>query len=272
MKVLMFFIGIINLANCSQSRQNKINNLPFSSGITQNYIKDKKQIENCFIENVEYFRKHHAYNFKIYVNSPDSLKQEYEEYYQKYPGANWDPANFFEPYASRYDLKQDKYVESPIPTEQQLTVTADTIVYSKDSLFCIALLVLHLHYDEIKDLEQKRDEDREYSAKAVVGYRVNAEEPFDIYPLKKHSVTGFESYKAASTMIKDLYFNRLKGIGSTGSIYEGMKFKQNIGDKDFFEKSPYFEKYDDNHFNFQMYRHLGKDYPYDYQHCTKFTQ
>lgn len=257
------------LANCSHSRQstNKKDNLSFSSGMVEDYIKDKKQIESCFIENVEYFRKYHRYDFKIYENSQDSLKQEYEKYYQKYPGANWDPANFFEPYASRFDLKQDKYVQSPIPTEKQLTVTTDTIVYSKDSLFCVAFLILNLHYDEIKDLEQKRDKDREYSAKAVIGYRTNTEEPFDIYPLKKHSVTGFESYKAASTMIKDLYFNRLKGIGSTGSVYEGMKFKQNVGDKDFFEKSPYFQKYNDKFFNFQMYRHLGKDYPFQYLSC-----
>jgi len=267
MKVIMFFIGIMILANCSQSRQNKIDNLAFSSGITENYSRDKKQIANCFIENVEYFRKYHRYDFKIYVNSSDSLKQEYEEYYQKYPGANRDPANFFEPYASRFDLKQDKYVKSPVPTEQQLTVTVDTIVYSQDSLFCVAFLVLHLHYDEIKGLEQKRDEDRGYSAKAVIGYRANADEPLNIYPLKKHSVIGFESYKAASTMIKDLYFNRLKGIGSTGSVYEGTKFKQNVGDKGFFKNSPYFQRYDDKFFNFQMYRHLGKDYPYNYQQC-----
>lgn len=269
MKTSIFILGIMILANCSHSRQstNKKDNLSFSSGMVENYTNDKNQIKNCFIENVEYFRKYHRYDLKIYVNSSDSLKQEYEEYYQKYPGANWDPANFFEPYASRFDLKQDKYVQSPIPTEKQLTVTTDTIVYSKDSLFCVAFLILNLHYDEIKDLEQKRDKDREYSAKAVIGYRTNTEEPFDIYPLKKHSVTGFESYKAASTMIKDLYFNRLKGIGSTGSVYEGMKFKQNVGDKDFFEKSPYFQKYNDKFFNFQMYRHLGKDYPFQYLSC-----
>lgn len=267
MKISIFIIGIMILANCSHSRQNNKNNLSFSSGIAEKYVKDKKQIESCFIENVEYFRKYHRYNFEKYVNSPDSLIQEHEEYYQKYPGADWDPANFFEPYASRFDLKQNKYVKSPISTEKQLTVTADTIVYSKDSLFCVAFLVLHLHYDEIKDLEQKRDKDREYSAKAVIGYRTSAEEPLTIYPLKKHSVTGFDSYESASAMIKDLYFKRLKGIGSTGSVFEGMKFEHNVGDKGFFEKSPYFQKYNDKYFNFQMYRHLGKDYPFQYLNC-----
>lgn len=68
-------------------------------------------------------------------------------------------------------------------------------------------------------------------------------------------------------MIKDLYFNRLKGIGSTGSIYEGMKFKQNIRDKDFFEKSPYFQKHESGLYNFQMYRYLGKDCFYEYLSC-----
>ena len=70
------------------------------------------------------------------------------------------------------------------------------------------------------------------------------------------------------SVIKDLYFNRLKGIGSTGSVYQGTHFKQNVGEKGFFEKSPYFQKYNDEFFNFQMYRHLGKDYPYQYLSCV----
>lgn len=269
MKAAVFLMGIVVFFNCFcfSHKTNKITNSISLADSNQNYIKDKKQLENCFIENVEYFRKYHREDLKIYVNSPDSVKQKYDQYYKKYPGADWDPANFFEPYSIRFDLKKDEYVNSPIPTEKQLTVTADTIVYSKDSLFCVALLVLYLHYDAVKGLEQMRDEGREFSAKAVIGYRVNAGEPFNIYPLTNHSVIGFESYEAASIMIKDLYFNRLKGT-TLGGIYRGMKFKQNVGDKDFFSKSPYFQKHKSGLYNFQMYRHLGKDYPYHYQQCV----
>ena len=71
-------------------------------------------------------------------------------------------------------------------------------MYHKDSLFCVAFLILHLHYDEIEGVEQMRKKDREYSAKAIIGFRSNIEEPFHIYPLRKHSVIGFESYEAAS--------------------------------------------------------------------------
>ena len=268
MRFFILLISILTFGNCSNSKQyeNKKKGLTLSPQMKIKYQKDKQQIADCFIKNVEYFRKYHRYDLR-FIRDSDSLRNIYEKHYKKYLGADWDPANFFEPYATRFDLKNDEYINSPIPTDQQLTVTTDTIVYSKNGLFCVAILVIHLHYDEVNNLEQKRDEDREYSAKAVIGYRTNIEKTFDIYPLKKHSVTGFESYDAASIMLRDLYFNKLKGIGSSGSVYEGMQFKQNIGGKDFFEKSPYFQKYDNKYYNFQMYRHLGKDYPYQYLNC-----
>ena len=244
-------------------------NLNFSPVKKEKYNKDKEQIADCFIDNVEYFRKYHRYDFEINVDSPDNVRKKYDDYYSKYPGADRDPANFFEPYATRYSLKEDKYVTSPLPSNEQLTVTSDTVFYSKDSLFCVTFLILKLHYADIEGMEQKRDDGRNYSAKAIIGYRNDTENPFDIYPLKNHSVIGFESYEAAAIMLEGLYFNKLKGRGSTGGIYEGKQFKQNVGDKDFFEKAPYFEKHKSGLFNFQMYRYLGKDYPYRYLHCGK---
>lgn len=268
MRFFILLISILILGNCSGSKQdkNRKESLIPSPQMEVKYKKDKQQIADCFIKNVEYFRKYHRYEWR-FVGDSDSLRNIREKHYKKYPGADWDPANFFEPYAARFDLKNDEYINSPIPTDQQLTVTTDTIVYSKDSLFCVAILIVKGNYIKIANIEEGMVAGREYDAKALIGYRTNIEKPFDIYPLKKHSVVGFESYKAASIMLRDLYFNKLKGIGSTGSVFERMQFKQNVGDKDFFEKSPYFQKYDNKYYNFQMYRHLGKDYPYQYLNC-----
>lgn len=264
MRILIMLASVFIFGSCSNTKQKQILklNIPLTTKMENFYKQDKKQIADCFIKNVEYFRKYHHY-----THNYDSINKLKEEHYKEYPGADWDPANFFEPYASRFDLEKDKYVNSPIQTKKQLTVTTDTIVYSKDSLFCVAIILIEGKYKELESIETKMRKGREYDAKAIIGYRTNIDEPFDIYPLRKHSVVGFESYKAASVMIRDLYFNKLKGKGGGGGIYRKMHFKQNVGDKDFFEKSPYFKKYDDIFFNFQMYRHLGKDYPYQYLSC-----
>jgi hypothetical protein len=82
-------------------------------------------------------------------------------------------------------------------------------------------------------------------------------------------VVGFESHEAAAIMLKDLFFNHLKGKGSTGTVYEGEKFKHNVGDKDFFRYSPYFQKHSSGYYNFQMYRYFGKDFKYNYLECSR---
>ena len=228
---------------------------------------DKEQISNCFIENVEYFRKYHRYDNKVYINSSDSLKNENQERYKNYCGAVRDPANFFEPYATRFSLLRDDYVSSPKSTGNQLNVETDTIIYSEDSLFCVAFLIIELKYDDIDGLESKRDNNSRFDGSAVIGYRKNTERPFQIYPLTKHTVIGFNSYKTVATTLKNLYFKNLKGKGSTGSVYEAEVFKQNVGEKGFFTESPYFKKRKSGLYNFMMYRHLGKEHEYNYQLC-----
>ena len=230
------------------------------------YQRDKEQIGNCFIDNVEYFRLFHRYEYDDDRIS-DSIKNISIDYYQKYPQARWDAANFFEPYATRYSLVKDNYVNSPLPTKDQLKVATDTLFYNKTGLVCVAFLVIELKYTKVNGIEDARKAGREFDAKAIIGFRKDISCPFEIYPLEKHMVTGFGDYKEAVDILKDLYCNHLKGSGSTGSVYEGLMFKQNVGDKDFFEKSPYFQKYDSITYNFQMYRHLGKDFKFNYRYC-----
>ena len=255
----------LNLLCCSFSKSNKkqCGIMPVSNEI---YQRDKEQIANCFIDNVEYFRLFHRYDYDA-VRDFDSIKSNYNGYYQKYPDAKWDPANFFEPYATRYSLVKDNYVNSPLPIKDQLKVTTDTIFYNKTGLICVAFLVMENKYSKIKGLEDDRDKGREFDARAMIGCRVSKDSLFKIYPLEKHKATGFRNYVEAANILEDLYCNHLNGIGSTGSVYEGLMFKQNVGDKEFFEKSPYFQKYDSVTYNFQMYRHLGKDFRFNYRYC-----
>ncbi|MBY5952939.1 hypothetical protein KUV23_18325 [Algoriphagus marincola] len=264
-------INSLFLTLLSSSLQNCQSNLTIDDRLNYmknvNYDEDKKQIANCFMANIEYYRKFHGYGLNVYTDSPDSLKRKYSTHYAKYPGAEKDPANFFEPYASRYNSLNETYVNSPFQTKNQLTITTDTIIYNKNGLFCVAFLVIHLNYDEIEGLESKRDSGREFDAKAIIGYRESIEAPFDIFPLTKHQVIGFESYDAAILMLKDLYFNHLKGKGSTGTVYEGEKFRHNVGDKNFFNFAPYFQKHKSGNYNFQMYRYRNEDLLFKYLKC-----
>ena len=224
------------------------------------YEQDRKQIANCFIDKVEYFRKYHDYETQVYLSSPDSIKKKQEAYYSKYQGADIDPANFFEPYATRFNLKRDKYVTSPLPTIDQIEVTTDAIVYNKNELICFAFLVIKGKYSAIKDLEEARDKGREYDAKAVIGLRKSTEQPFEIYPVTQFGVIGFESYQSAKEEIETLYFSKLNKVGT----YQGLKLI-NLGVKNFFEKSPYFRKTKEGLYYFQLYKdYKGSIKKYNY--------
>ena len=229
---------------------------------------DRVDISNCFIEYIEYFRLYHRYDLHLNLGSSNEERAKHNEHYSQHLGADWDPANFFEPYSSRFSLVEDKYVRSPIETKRQLTATTDAIVYRADSLICFALVILETHYDSISGLSARRDSGRKFDGKAVIGIRDSTSEKFKIYPVKNHAVIGFESYSAVSLEIRTLYFNKLKGKGLSGSVYRFMKHERNVNDSGFFETSPYFKKHISGLYNFQMYRHLAKDGSYKYLSCN----
>lgn len=257
-KLIIMYKGLIILAffsliNCCAKRE-PIKDIIEGSKDTIMYERDKKQIANCFIDKVEYYRKYHDYETDVYANSPDSIKREQEEYYSKYVGADIDPANFFEPYANRFNIKRDKYIASPFATTEQLEVVTDAIIYDEDELICFAFLVIKGKYNQVKDLEEARNKGREYDAKAVIGLRKSKDQPFEIYPVTEFEVIGFESYKSAREDIENAYFTRLTNIGSPSSgIYQGFKLI-NIIDKDFFKKAPYFKKTKEGLYYFQLYK------------------
>ena len=235
--VHLFYLMIYALILCIIISCNNVStsSITISNNSNKLVIRDKDDIANSFIGNIEYFRT-------------DSSK--------------WDPANLYDPYSIRYSLKEDKYVQSPLPTNEQVIIKVDSIFYSKDSLFCFALVIVESKYSSIPGLEDY-DSDGRYDACAVIGYRITTLQSFKIYPEIKYKVIGFNSMKKASSAILHLY-SHLKGLGPSGSVYRKMKFRHSLGSPLFFEKSPFFQRYNDSLYNFQIYRHLGKDHIYDY--------
>lgn len=229
------------------------------------YEKDKKQIADCFINKIEYFRKYHNYDFEMFINSPDSIKKKHDDYYAKYLGADWDPENFFIPYASRFSLKEKKNINSPIATSEQLKVTTDAILYNKNQTICFAFVIIEQNYTI---LEGFKDEIKSIDAKAVIGLRNNKEEAFEIYPVSKYDVIGFGDANKAIKDIEKYYFTALKGDGLAGTQYEDKNsFNSNVGDADFFEKAPFFHKTNKGLYFFQLYQELGDLKEFKYQKC-----
>jgi len=268
MKKVVIILSLFSLINCCAKKE-KLNIKIDPPSDTVMYERDKKQISDCFINKVEYFRKYYNVSLVIFVNSPDSLKKKHYDYYAKYPGADLDPSNFFEPYSVRYNLK-DKYIPSQMPTNQEIEVKTDAILYNKNQLLCFAFLVIKSNRIKVEGLMDAREKGREYDAKAIIGVRKTKEEPFEIYPVDKFDVVGFEAYDTAVEQLKTLYFTKLKGDYTAGTQYtDENKFNSNVGDKDFFEKSPYFKKTKEGLYYFQIYKELeGNLKEYQYQKCN----
>lgn len=232
MKKLILTLSFLSLMNCCSKKIDK----PIKITVTVDsvtYEKDKKQIADCFVENVEYYRQR-----------PEILAHD-----------------FFESYSICFNLKEDKYQRISYPAKEAVEVTTDAVLYSENKLFCFAFLVIKGKYkNNEKDIEEKMRKGREYDARAVIGYRKRKEDPFRIYPVKEFSVIGYEGYKPAVETLKQLYFTKLSYVGGgAGTHYEGLQLK-NVGEKDFFEKSPYFKKTKDGLYYFQLYMDTGKIY------------
>lgn len=147
----------------------------------------------------------------------------------------------------------NEHVPTPMPMSTQLNVAVDTILYSKNQKFCFALLITEQNYSTIEGLQ---DEELEcpFSGYSFIGYRKDKSSPYKIYPVTMYHVSA-ESYEGAQSELRNFYFAGLK-FNTAGyfTVFGGTDFKYNIGDSLFFEKSPFFQKYDSTRYNFQMFR------------------
>ena len=263
---IVFTILLVLLYGCS-SNKNMKNSLELYKVSQDLYEFDKKTIADAYLNNVEYFRLHYPFTvITQYMHSKDSLEARQindllERHFLNYPKVKDDDASFYIPHACRFSLKMNGFVNSPVPTKEQVFVSTDSIFYNKDASLCIAFLCVEEKSDDIEGLEKEK---HSFSAVAMVGYRKHPKDTLSTYPL---TICKLRSNYEKSSIVEDLiklYTTRLKGTILPWSVYENNIFNHNVGEKGFFTDSPLFMKYNDTTYSFQMYRALGKDYRYDY--------
>lgn len=245
---ILFFI----ISSCNETGK-------FKETITPTVIKDKQDIADAFIENVEYYRK-----FCYYGQKMDSAK------YSKHPYSQGDPGICFDPYATRYNLEINNYVNSPLPTATQITPHVVNIVYSPDSLKCVAFICIKSHYDNIPSLEPARDRFRKYDGKVIMGIRDSINQQFKIYPYIRLATVGFENINSSMKILKYHFFKELKGFTAHNEPrFEGATYTHNLDEPEFFDTAPDFqknksEKFKD-YYNCQLYWTAGWIiHPYQY--------
>lgn len=277
---LIVFIFIILIVSCSKNSQigkykmtasyNKNSQMEIFMVSPELYEFDKKTIAEAYLNNIEYYRLHYPYDLElrlmqavqVFEDSTEEklINEQLNRHFEKYPKVKDDPANFYLPHANRTLTTMD-YVNSPIPTKEQVFVSTDSIIYNKDASLCIAFLCIEEKFDDIEGLEKIP---HNFSAEAMVGYRKHPKDTLRTYPLTFFRLMSYERKQNIVNDLIELYSTRLKGCGPSGSIYEDKRFNHNVGEKGFFTDSPLFMKYDDTTYYFQMYKALGKDYRYDY--------
>lgn len=252
LSIMIFTVVYIRMESCTDPYSYVLPKSNKPQPIRQKLEKDGKQLIDDFISTVEYYRL--------------ALQSDTMEWKESH-----DPANFYSPLAQRETLG-DYYVASPLPTATQLRVFVDTILYSKDGNLCFALLIVRTNYTDLKNF-QYRSKDCPYDAHAVVGYRENDSMPYTQYPVQAFGIIGMDSYGETKRMIRAQYFRLLKtAVGSYFTVYGGCPYKYGIGDPEFFDESPLFQKYDSTRYNFQMYRKDGEDLEYPIRKASYFTR
>lgn len=238
--IIIIICGLNPLLKCdsiaSISENYRVDVNPLEQPPTHVYERDRKYLEQSFINCVETYRM---------ALCNDSLKNVYM------------PLGSYQFYAIRWlDNDNFDYVGSPIPTSQQIKVFTDTILYNKSKNICFALMIVKRQFSYIKGLQR---ESVRFDGMALIGYRDNINNPFKIYPQETSCITGEWSYKSCQETIRFLYFERFKYGGAPFSeVISGQQFPDNVGDSLFFDRSPYFKKYDKTRYYFQMKkRHNG---------------
>lgn len=241
MERIFFTCTLIYLCvSCGHSSKTIENNPSMSTS------RDARQIENTFISIVESFRKTIAANDSSGTNSSEEI----------------DPANFFSPYAIRLNHQTLEYEASHFITSKEITVNVDTIVYSKDSLLCVALIGIEDHY---ANLYIKQKNMYPYDGRAVIGCRDSIDSPFQIYPFLKFAIIGYGSLNEVFKDLRYYYFIDIVGDGGpTGTNLEGYIYTNGLGNPNFFIDAPNFKRNEYGEYKFKYYLDGDKEVPYNY--------
>lgn len=212
-------------------------------GQTERYRTDKESIERTYIDNIESVRLSQRQQEGFVVNE-DSINPEISSGY-------W----IYTPYALRFRTDY-KRVASPIRTDERISLAVDTLTYSQDSLYCVALVIVKVKNDKNPDFEIPKDSCH-YDGMAIIGMRKDKDCPFYLFPIAVWTIIGDHSYRIARRELRNFYFNRIKGFES----WDG-KYSCGIGDPEFFNSAPDFKLDSLGCHLFESFNDLGKRYQY----------
>lgn len=128
----------------------------------------------------------------------------------------------------------------------QITPMVDTIFYSRDSLLCIALIIVSEHYDQIAGII---DEEVGFTGMGVVGQRDSINQRFRIFPMEG----VLDSWPDYESLSKDLqkFYTKEATIDDT---------KYGANDPRIFESAHRFKKNSDGEYYFEYDHGEKKDF------------
>lgn len=241
---LLSFLIVMVFSSCINSPSDEV--FPAKVNLdnqTETYRRDKATIERTYLDNIESVRLVYRKTEGYEVNK-DSVNPEIAD-------GHW----IFTPYALGFS-PDDKKVAAPIRTDSRISLVVDTLTYSRDSLFCVALVIIKVKNNIIPNDEILKDSCC-YDGRAIIGMRKKKECPFYLYPINVWISLGSLNYSIARRELRKFYFNRIEGF----SYWEG-KYKCGIGDPEFFNSAPDFKKDSLGFYLFESFTDMGKRYQY----------
>lgn len=209
---------------------------------TTTYRRDKASIERTYMDNIESVRLVRLQQEGYKVNQ-DSINPEIASEY-----------GLYNIYALR-DRNDYKRVASPVSTKDRISLVADTITYSQDSLFCVALMIIKVKNDNNPNFVAIKDSCY-YDGRAVIGMRNKNNASFYLFPIDALLTSG-TSYSMVRNYLRNFYFDRIAGFSS----WDG-EYKCGIGDPEFFTSAPEFKKDSLGFYLFESFTDMGKRYLY----------
>ncbi|MDE5553658.1 MAG: hypothetical protein K2J10_00555, partial [Muribaculaceae bacterium] len=195
---------------------------------TERQIRDKKQIAQGIIDNIEFERLSLQDDNPIFAKF-DSISRQID-----YTAA-------FARYAKRQLRNSNKYVFFTEAASTQIDAYTVKIYYSKDSLKCAALIVLDTHFDISPQFEDPESE-HEYSGFAIYGVRNTIDKPFKIYPINSLTVMTKDGISVTKRILERVYNTAaISRCATAGTYMEHRDHKYWFGHNKFFEDSPDFK-------------------------------
>lgn len=233
MRRIIYIAMFISLVSCEYFyRGNGI--------MTPRYIEDKASISKSIIDNIESYRISELY---------DEGKKIPEDQMDMIGYGDYQHVTLYG-YSHRYNEVTGDAIPSPKDMRTQLNVITDTIFYSADSLLSFAFVVVERNYDNFPVIEKK---EHTYDGFGVIGVRDSINQRFKVYPVNMVTFYDDPSYKWIVSSLRKFYFKEIKNSIGVGLNDEEIKHIYGVNDPRFFEDDPFFLRYENGLYNFQVW-------------------